>query len=369
LHAIKQLRCGFTLYDSTIGPIIGGAGRVPTTYRRKHSSQVNAVLVGNVTLSVEDLWSLDALGITLNDGSVTDDQHAMNQFDSSIQRLPNGRYSVFWPWKTTQPDLSINFGLCVGRLQSLLRTLSANPEQRINYQKLIQQQLDSSIIERAPLQPSVPQIHYIPHQAVWNEQKRKLRIVYDASSSDYLRPRAQLALSMKENAEMEAEFNPHPPSTRQQFLDEWRKSEEYRNKFWIIWSREYLQLLREREQQLHKGPYAQERRTPRIGEVVLLNEQNRPRCMWRLARIVETPEGSGHAIRTARIKLATGRTLVRSIAHLYPLEVTLTDTIANNSTPTSKKTQFVTSLPDPNIQQSDDEDEEPDNHSAITSEP
>ncbi|VDK17999.1 unnamed protein product [Anisakis simplex] len=157
---------------------------------------------------------------------------------------------------------------------------------------------------------------------------------------DYLRPRAHLALSMKENAEMEAEFNPHPPSTRQQFLDEWRKSEEYRNKFWIIWSREYLQLLREREQQLHKGPYAQERRTPRIGEVVLLNEQNRPRCMWRLARIVETPEGSGHAIRTARIKLATGRTLVRSIAHLYPLEVTLTDTIANNSTPTPKQTQF-----------------------------
>ncbi|VDK67628.1 unnamed protein product, partial [Anisakis simplex] len=52
LHAIKQLRCGFTLYDSTIGPIVGGAGRIPTKYQHKYSNQANTVLVGSVPFFV-----------------------------------------------------------------------------------------------------------------------------------------------------------------------------------------------------------------------------------------------------------------------------------------------------------------------------
>uniref|UniRef100_A0A914RHL4 Uncharacterized protein n=1 Tax=Parascaris equorum TaxID=6256 RepID=A0A914RHL4_PAREQ len=76
------------------------------------------------------------------------------------------------------PRLFINYGLCVGGLQFLLRSLSKQPERLSLYDEIIQQQLKADIIESTPLRPT----DIIPHQTIWNEQMRKLRIVYDASA-------------------------------------------------------------------------------------------------------------------------------------------------------------------------------------------
>uniref|UniRef100_A0A0M3HVD7 Integrase catalytic domain-containing protein n=1 Tax=Ascaris lumbricoides TaxID=6252 RepID=A0A0M3HVD7_ASCLU len=182
-RAIKRLRSNFTLYDSELGPLIGGAGMVNAKYRQTQFIRGSAILVGNAQLSVEQLWSLDTLGIDLPDESIEDDERALHAFKKSIRRLPNGRYSVSWPWKSAHPRLVTNYGLCVGRLQSLLRSLSRQPERLRLYDETIQHQLEAGIIERAPFSATGPLVHYIPHQPVWNEQKKKLRIVYDASAS------------------------------------------------------------------------------------------------------------------------------------------------------------------------------------------
>uniref|UniRef100_A0A0M3HXD9 Integrase catalytic domain-containing protein n=1 Tax=Ascaris lumbricoides TaxID=6252 RepID=A0A0M3HXD9_ASCLU len=142
---------------------------------------------------------------------------------------------------------------------------------------------------------------------------------------DYLRPRAHLSVHVERTNE-DPEFNPQPPSTRQQLLEQWSKAQECRNKFWEIWSREYLQLLRERDPRFHKGPRLQEHRIPRVGEIVLLSDTTAPRAFWRLAKVVEVPIGSDNRVRTARVKCSSGRTFLRTIAQLYPLEVSSDET-------------------------------------------
>ncbi|VDK17567.1 unnamed protein product [Anisakis simplex] len=182
-RVLTHLPSGFALYESELRPMIGGNGSIPATYLKNFHTQSSAVLVGTAQFSISDLWRHDLVGINLEEESQEDDTTAQRLFNQSLRRLPDGRYSVGWPWKSEHPNLSSNFGLCVGRLQSLLRTLQTNPKQLQRYIETLQQQLDSEIIEPCPITPSGPFVHYIPHQMVWNEEKQKLRIVYDASAS------------------------------------------------------------------------------------------------------------------------------------------------------------------------------------------
>ncbi|VDM44708.1 unnamed protein product [Toxocara canis] len=92
----------------------------------------------------------------------------------------------------------------------------------------------------------------------------------------------------------------------------------YRNSYFR--RHEYFHLLRVRIQQFHRVSYAQTRRAPRVREVVLLNDKA-PRGIWKLARIALIRTETGNMIRTARIQTSTGRLFDRTIAQLYPLDV------------------------------------------------
>uniref|UniRef100_A0A0M3HU73 ABM domain-containing protein n=1 Tax=Ascaris lumbricoides TaxID=6252 RepID=A0A0M3HU73_ASCLU len=84
-----------------LGPLIGGAGMVNAKYRQTQFIRGSAIL-------------------------------------ESIRRLPDGRYSVSRPRKSAHPRLATNYGLCAGRLQSLLRSLSRQPERLRLYDETIQ---------------------------------------------------------------------------------------------------------------------------------------------------------------------------------------------------------------------------------------
>uniref|UniRef100_A0A0M3I0A2 DUF5641 domain-containing protein n=1 Tax=Ascaris lumbricoides TaxID=6252 RepID=A0A0M3I0A2_ASCLU len=94
---------------------------------------------------------------------------------------------------------------------------------------------------------------------------------------DYLHPRAHLSVHVERTNEG-PKFNPQPPNTRQQLLEQWSKAQGCRNKFWKIWSREYLQLLRERDPRYHKRRRLQEHRIHRVGEIVLLSDTTASRA-------------------------------------------------------------------------------------------
>jgi hypothetical protein len=58
-----------------------------------------------------------------------------------------------------------------------------------------------------------------------------------------------------------------------------------------------------------------------MGDVLLLQEDRRPRHMWKKARVEELKEGRDGATRTAVLRGANRTVLVRTIHLVIPLEV------------------------------------------------
>ncbi|XP_065901997.1 uncharacterized protein [Dysidea avara] len=89
--------------------------------------------------------------------------------------------------------------------------------------------------------------------------------------------------------------------------------------FWNRWKLEYLTALRE----FHKATGCNTQAV-KAGDIVLIHDDT-PRVQWKLAVIEQVNKGADGLIRSANVRTSTGRTN-RSIARLYPLEVTATET-------------------------------------------
>ena len=89
--------------------------------------------------------------------------------------------------------------------------------------------------------------------------------------------------------------------------------------FWTRWKREYLTALRE----THKVTLNNDQRV-KIGNIILFHDDT-PRIKWKLGVIEGVNKGADELIRSAVIQSTTGKTN-EPIAHLYPLEVTASDT-------------------------------------------
>ena len=91
------------------------------------------------------------------------------------------------PFKEQHTLIPDNYGLCQNRLYSLLQRLRQRPEILREYNEIINQQLQSGVIEvvtdpHEKVQPG--SIHYIPHKEILHSHKSttRLGIVYDISS-------------------------------------------------------------------------------------------------------------------------------------------------------------------------------------------
>ncbi|KAI1714400.1 hypothetical protein DdX_08495 [Ditylenchus destructor] len=108
--------------------------------------------------------------------------------------------------------------------------------------------------------------------------------------------------------------------SRDRAIEAWKATLAYQAKFWERWSDEYLQMLRERSQWTHRAPRLENSTSPKVGEVVLLHDNLRPKNLWKMGRIAEvfeTPNG----IRTAKVFMGKDSTLTRPVNKLYSLEV------------------------------------------------
>lgn len=79
--------------------------------------------------------------------------------------------------------------------------------------------------------------------------------------------------------------------------------------------------MRERQQILHQSPRLQKADTPKIGEIVLIKEEDLPRGAWKLAQVEEVAKGTEDQIRVAKVRMPNGHILKRAINFLYPLEI------------------------------------------------
>jgi len=88
--------------------------------------------------------------------------------------------------------------------------------------------------------------------------------------------------------------------------------------FWKRWEKEYLLDLRNFHEvsQPNKGSGK-----VRAGDIVLLQEDRRPRHLWKKARVEELKAGRDGVKRTGVLREADGRVLVRPIQLVIPLGV------------------------------------------------
>ncbi|XP_045210562.2 uncharacterized protein LOC123561965 [Mercenaria mercenaria] len=101
----------------------------------------------------------------------------------------------------------------------------------------------------------------------------------------------------------------------------WLKGQKLLNAFWRIWQEEYLLGLRERAQVKLKSKKIVSAMEPSVGDIVIIKDEL-PRSCWRMGRIEETQRSKDGKVRSAEVRLATGRVIKRPVSLLYPLEST-----------------------------------------------
>ena len=97
------------------------------------------------------------------------------------------------------------------------------------------------------------------------------------------------------------------------------------NNFWKQWQTEYLSELRDAHRYGDKTSASQE---VKVGDIVLVHDDSRPRGFWKLALVEKLVTGRDGLTRGAVLRVSsTGErasTLQRPLQRLYPLELSST---------------------------------------------
>ena len=108
------------------------------------------------------------------------------------------------------------------------------------------------------------------------------------------------------------------PTLTKSLTKEFRLIQQVVEEFWKRWTKEYLLELRTYHQV--RQPYGGETRC-RFGDVVLLQEEVRPRHMWKMGRVVVLRAGRDGKVRTVILRTQDGGRLVRPARLVIPLLV------------------------------------------------
>ena len=79
----------------------------------------------------------------------------------------------------------------------------------------------------------------------------------------------------------------------------WRRVQYIAEQFWSRWKKEYLQSLNNRQK------WSKPRRNVRVGDVVLLRDDEVPRLEWPLAIVTDAQEGDDGLVRRVKLKVGT----------------------------------------------------------------
>ena len=85
---------------------------------------------------------------------------------------------------------------------------------------------------------------------------------------------------------------------------------------WRRWTKVYLRALRERHNLKHKAKLV----TPKVGDVVIIKNDERNRGKWQLGVVVQLLTGKDGLVMGAKLRAGKG-VLERAVQLLYPLEL------------------------------------------------
>jgi len=138
------------------------------------------------------------------------------------------------------------------------------------------------------------------------------KVSCDGKDVDALSPSDLLYPSTRAHSSI----NVVPPSTLsgEEFEKGWKKARSLTQAFWKKWSSSYLNSLKERQKWSNSSINLQE------NDIVLMVDENQPRDCWRIARVTDVRGEGGH-IRTALVKLPSGKIFERDVTKLVHLEL------------------------------------------------
>uniref|UniRef100_A0A1I7VB00 DUF5641 domain-containing protein n=1 Tax=Loa loa TaxID=7209 RepID=A0A1I7VB00_LOALO len=125
---------------------------------------------------------------------------------------------------------------------------------------------------------------------------------------DFISPYVSLNILTDED-NIQDDFTLHPLNTKEKLVNYWSNTLKTSDIFWEIWKNKYLNGLRKRTQREIVSPKRVEKRTPRRGEIVLLNEPGLPRGMWKLVKIQELNIGKDGEVRSVMVQTPNGKHL------------------------------------------------------------
>lgn len=147
---------------------------------------------------------------------------------------------------------------------------------------------------------------------------------------DFLLPKAKINIDLEGESDDE-EFG--TLQNHQKLINRWKSTLTILDHFWDKWRKDYLILLREKSAWKHKGPKLQNYSQPKIDQIVLIDDEWKPRNLWTMGRITQLlgKEGEVRAVRLLvpnKVKHKQNAEqmprlveIVRPISMLHPLEI------------------------------------------------
>lgn len=120
--------------------------------------------------------------------------------------------------------------------------------------------------------------------------------------------------------ELDGNIIPQGTQTRSDLIEGWKRGLTIHNEFKEMFVNRYLTSLRERPTTSPNQPRVTSKLTPVEGQIVQIKGDSKNREGWKVGKITALPKGSDGACRIAKINVGD-KEFIRSLAHLYPLEI------------------------------------------------
>ena len=135
---------------------------------------------------IRQWWATESFG-TLSgaDNSSREDTIAQALLESTAKKCGD-RYEVGILWRNPEVTMPQNKIMAVRRLQSLEKNLLRHPEKAKAYQEAVQSYIEKGHARKVPKEElngnSSRKRWFLPHHAVTNPKKKKIRVVFDAAA-------------------------------------------------------------------------------------------------------------------------------------------------------------------------------------------
>ena len=132
----------------------------------------------------KQLYKLDVLGV--EDRGENDQLQVLIDFGESITKQ-DGRYQVSIPWIPGSKLTSTYEQHSRTRLRNVNRKLAKDEGLKQEYKRIVENQLDSGIIENVPETPTGERVYYMPHKPIVRKDAATttVRMVFDANSKPH----------------------------------------------------------------------------------------------------------------------------------------------------------------------------------------